>query len=78
MDSNMLAGQYKVQPILCGVQIQKHVLPGMQGKAFQEVLLAQEEWQTRHCHHLPDDDVVEFDVENQLIDHLQSKFPQYK
>ena len=78
LDSNILEGRYKVQPILSGVQIQKHVLPGMKGKAFQEVLLAQEEWQIRHCHHLPDDDVVEFDVENQLIDHLQSKFPQYR
>ena len=79
LDSKMLEGRYKVQPILSGLQIQKHVLPGMQGKAFQEVLLAQEEWQIRHCyHHLPDDDVVEFDVEDELIDHLQSKFPQLK
>ena len=79
LDSNMLEGQYKIQPIVSGAQIQKHVLPGMQGKAFQEVLSAQEEWQIRHCHHhLPNDDVVEFDVENQLIDHLQTKFPQYK
>ena len=78
LDSQLLDGRCKIQPILSGSQIQKQVLPGMQGKAFQEVLLAQEEWQIRHGRHLPDNDVVAFDVESQLVDHLQSIFPQYK
>jgi len=77
LDSTMLDGQCKIQPVLTGAEIQEQALPGMQGKAFQEVLRAQEEWQVRRGHNCRPDDACELDVEEQLIGHLQSKFPQY-
>ena len=85
LDLILLDGQYKMEPILTGAQIREQALPAIRGEAFQEVLLAQEEWQVRNEIYRPGgsprdgDGSSTFDIaiESQLIDHLQSKFPAY-
>ena len=86
LDLDLLDGQYKMEPILTGAQIREQALPAVQGEAFQEVLLAQEEWQVRNEIYRPggsprDDGDGSYTfgiaIESQLIDHLRSKFPAY-